>query len=60
MSRAKSNGIEIEYEVLGPSGAPAILLIMGLGAPLTRWPLPLCETLVDRGFRVVRDRKSVV
>jgi pimeloyl-ACP methyl ester carboxylesterase len=30
------------------------LLIMGLGAQLTRWNLELCDLLVERGFRVIR------
>jgi pimeloyl-ACP methyl ester carboxylesterase len=49
-----SNSIELEYESFGPAGAPAILLIMGLGAQLTRWNIELCDLLVARGYRVIR------
>ena len=60
MTRANSNGIEIEYESFGAESAPAILLICGLGTQLTRWATPLCERLVARGFRVIRfDNRDV-
>ncbi|MDR3158037.1 MAG: alpha/beta hydrolase [Zoogloeaceae bacterium] len=36
------------------TGAPAILLIQGLGTPLTRWPQTLVDRLVDAGHRVIR------
>jgi pimeloyl-ACP methyl ester carboxylesterase len=51
--RARSNGIELEYESVGDEAAPAVLLIMGLGTQMTRWPRPLVDTLVARGFRVI-------
>ena len=54
MTRAKANGIEIEYETLGAKGNPAILLIMGLGAQLTLWSDAFCEGLAAKGFYVVR------
>ena len=54
MPRLKSNGIEIEYEVLGdPAGAP-MLLIAGLGVQLISWEDGFCRQLVDRGFHVIR------
>lgn len=60
MPRAKSNGIEIEYETFGPDDAPAVLLINGLGSQMTRWPVPFCEKLVARGYRVIRfDNRDV-
>jgi len=37
MARARSNGIELEYEVIGNPADPALLLIMGLGAQLITW-----------------------
>ncbi|HNN95737.1 MAG TPA: alpha/beta hydrolase [Pseudomonadota bacterium] len=60
MPRAKSNGIEIEYETLGdPAGAP-VLLIMGLGAQLVRWPEAFCQALVQAGHYVIRfDNRDV-
>ena len=49
-----SGKLVIEYETLGKSDDPAILLIMGLGMQLTSWPEPFCQALVEAGFRVVR------
>lgn len=51
---APANGIEIGYETHGDPGDEPLLLVMGLGAQLTAWPLELVEALVDRGFFVVR------
>jgi pimeloyl-ACP methyl ester carboxylesterase len=51
--RATSNGIELEYESVGDEAAPVVLLIMGLGTQMTRWPRPLVDMLVERGFQVV-------
>jgi pimeloyl-ACP methyl ester carboxylesterase len=57
---AKANGIDIAYEEFGARGAPAILLIMGLGAQLTRWSETFCQRLADGGFRVIRyDNRDV-
>lgn len=58
--KARANGIELEYESFGNPADPTILLIMGLGAQLTLWPLPFVEALVERGFHVVRyDNRDV-
>ena len=54
MPRLATNSIELYYESFGAASAPAILLIMGLGAQLTRWNSELCDLLVERGFRVIR------
>lgn len=60
MPAITANGISIEYEDHGDSAAPAILLIMGLGAQLTLWPIELVEALVSRGFRVIRyDNRDI-
>ena len=60
MPQVKSNGIHLEYESFGPEDREAILLIMGLGAQLTMWPVELCEELVKRGYRVIRyDNRDV-
>jgi pimeloyl-ACP methyl ester carboxylesterase len=60
MAQAQVNEIALEYEVRGePDGEP-LLLIMGLGAQMTRWPLALCDKLVARGMRVIRfDNRDV-
>jgi pimeloyl-ACP methyl ester carboxylesterase len=56
----QANGIEIEYESYGADGAPPVLLIMGLGAQLTLWPMPMVEQLVERGYRAIRyDNRDV-
>lgn len=60
MPRSRSNGVELEYESHGDPAAPTILLINGLGSQMTRWPVPFCEKLTARGFRVLRfDNRDV-
>ena len=60
MAQARVNGIFLEYEVHGPEDGAPLLLIMGLGAQMTRWPAPLYEKLVARGMRVIRfDNRDV-
>jgi len=55
-----ANGIEIEYDVTGPADGEPLLLIMGLGAQMTRWPLEFVKQLVERGYRVIRfDNRDV-
>ncbi len=54
MPQIAANQLCFEYESLGDASSPVVLLIMGLGAQLCRWPLPFCQALVDRGFRVIR------
>ena len=53
-------GIELCYQTFGdPTGRP-VLLVMGLGAPMTWWPVGLCQQLVDAGFHVIRfDNRDV-
>src|ERR1035437_10498710 len=60
MARVHANGIDIEYEEFSPKTGTPILLIMGLGAQLTRWPLEFIEILTSRGYRVIRyDNRDV-
>jgi pimeloyl-ACP methyl ester carboxylesterase len=60
MPQIDANGIKLEYEATGDRGAPPVLLIMGLGAQLTRWPEPFYRALVDAGFYVIRfDNRDV-
>lgn len=54
MSKVAANGIEIEYDIHGAEDGAPLLLIMGLGQQLTRWPMTLIDRLVDEGFRVIR------
>jgi len=56
----RANDITIEYENYGDASAPPVLLIMGLGAQLVRWPIELVNDLVARGYRVIRfDNRDV-
>ena len=54
MPRAKSNGIELEYETFGDATDAPLLLIGGLGTQLITWDEQFCEQLAGRGFHVVR------
>ena len=54
MPHIQSNGIDLYYESHGDAAAPEpILLIMGLGAQMTRWPPAFYGKLVDAGHRVI-------
>jgi acetyl-CoA C-acetyltransferase len=56
----QGNGITIEYDTLGAENGEPLLLVMGLGAQMTRWPDALCGQLVRHGFRVIRfDNRDV-
>ena len=46
--------VTLAYEEFGADDATPLLLIAGLGAQLISWHEPLCETLADRGLRVIR------
>ncbi|HMN45085.1 MAG TPA: alpha/beta hydrolase [Povalibacter sp.] len=60
MPQISVNGLAFEYESFGSASRPAVVLIMGLGAQLVRWPLPFCNKLVERGFRVIRfDNRDI-
>jgi pimeloyl-ACP methyl ester carboxylesterase len=60
MPIARSNGIEIEYEVIGPPENRPLLLIMGLGTQMIHWDDELCAELVAHGHRVIRfDNRDV-
>jgi pimeloyl-ACP methyl ester carboxylesterase len=60
MPQAKANGITIEYDVTGADGGEPLLLIMGLGAQMTRWPQGFVDKLAARGLKVIRfDNRDV-
>jgi pimeloyl-ACP methyl ester carboxylesterase len=60
MPQAQANGLTLEYETFGRRSAPAILLVMGLGAQLTLWPDRFCQALADAGYYVVRyDNRDI-
>jgi pimeloyl-ACP methyl ester carboxylesterase len=54
MAEARANGITITWDSFGADDAPPVLLIMGLGAQMTRWAPAFCETIAAKGFRVIR------
>ncbi len=60
MPQITANGIQIEVETHGDPAHPPLLLIMGLGAQLTLWPIELVDGLVARGFYVIRfDNRDI-
>jgi pimeloyl-ACP methyl ester carboxylesterase len=60
MPQIAANGISLEYVSYGPEAAQTVLLIMGLGAQMTRWPLPFIQQVVAKGYRVVTfDNRDV-
>jgi pimeloyl-ACP methyl ester carboxylesterase len=52
--RARVDGIELAYSVLGWLPGPAMLLINGLGGQLVSWDDGFCRLLAERGFAVIR------
>lgn len=53
MPRARTNGIEIEYDTFGSPNDPAVLLVMGFALQMTRWPEALKRGIADAGYRVI-------
>ena len=49
-----STGVELCYQTFGPPDGEPLLLVMGLGCPMTWWDVDLCERLVRAGFHVIR------
>jgi len=47
------NGIDIAFTSAGQPQAPAVLMIMGLGASHRLWPEALVNNIIDAGYRVV-------
>ncbi|MFL5333352.1 MAG: alpha/beta fold hydrolase, partial [Geminicoccaceae bacterium] len=48
------NGLEICYQTIGDPAARPLLLVMGLGGPMTWWPIDLCRRLAEEDFFVIR------
>jgi pimeloyl-ACP methyl ester carboxylesterase len=60
VARARANGIELEYDVVGNPADPPVLLIMGLGAQMIAWDDEFVLALARRGHFVVRfDNRDV-
>ena len=49
-----STGVELCYQTYGDPDDEPLLLVMGLGGPMTWWDEALCRLLAARGFHVVR------
>src|SRR5689334_24886966 len=47
-------GVELCYQTFGSPDDDPLLLVMGLGGPMTWWDPDLCLALAERGFYVIR------
>lgn len=53
-------GIELCYQTYGDPSADPLLLVMGLGGPMTWWDPELCRLLARAGFYVIRfDNRDI-
>ncbi len=60
MATATNGDTNLYYETAGDPSDPTMLLVMGLGAQLTRWSDAFVDRLVAEGFHVVRhDNRDV-
>jgi len=60
MPKARTNGIDIEYEQFGKPEDTPLVLIMGIGSQMVLWPTGFCERLAAAGHRVIRfDNRDV-
>jgi pimeloyl-ACP methyl ester carboxylesterase len=48
------DGVDVCFQTFGDPTDPALLLVMGLGGPMTWWDPDLCTMLAERGFFVIR------
>ena len=46
--------LDLCFQTFGDPAGEAMLLVMGLGGPMTWWDPAFCQMLADRGFHVVR------
>lgn len=55
-----SSDVELCYQTFGSPDDEPLLLVMGLGGPMTWWDTELCSLLAVRGFYVIRyDNRDV-
>lgn len=60
LSAPVSADVELCYQTFGDPDAEPLLLVMGLGGPLTWWDPRLCTLLARQGFYVIRfDNRDV-
>ena len=60
MTGARNGEAELEYETFGRPGGRPLLLISGMVAQLTMYPVAFCRALADAGFQVIRVRVPVL
>ena len=51
---ALPTGVDICYQTFGDESGEPLLLVMGLGGPMTWWDPEFCQQLADSGFFVIR------
>lgn len=49
-----SDDLELCFQTFGDPDDEAMLLVMGLGGPMTWWDPEFCHRLADRGYHVIR------
>lgn len=54
LSAPVSPGVELCYQTFGDPTDEPLLLVMGLGGPMTWWDPALCRMLAESGFYVIR------
>ena len=54
LSAPVHSDLELCYQTFGDPDAEPLLLVMGLGGPMTWWPEEFCRQLAAEGFYVVR------
>ena len=60
MAVARNGDVEIYYETFGEAGAPALVLVNGLGSQCINMATEWCERYVAEGYRVIRlDNRDV-
>ncbi len=53
-------GIELCYQTIGDPDDDPLVLVMGLGGPMTWWDPQMCRMLAEQGFYVIRfDNRDV-
>jgi pimeloyl-ACP methyl ester carboxylesterase len=54
------DGVDLCFQTFGSPEADPLLLVMGLGGPMTWWDDRLCAMLADQGFYVIRfDNRDI-
>ena len=51
---SRQGAVDICFQTFGEATDPALLLVMGLGGPMTWWDPDFCRLLAGQGFHVIR------